>query len=80
MDTYLNSLDLFPYQREQLRDLLMNVISEFVSGSHIAGAVGGIGLIWTASTLFAAFRTALDKIYGVKDRMRFVEPLRMSFL
>jgi membrane protein len=69
VDSYLNSLDLFPYQREQLRTLLVNVISEFVRGSHIAGVVGGIGLIWTASTLFAAFRTALDKIYGVKDTM-----------
>jgi membrane protein len=72
VDSWLNNLDLFPYQREQLRLVIVKIISEFIKGSHIAGIVGAVGLIWTASTLFAAVRTVLNRIFGVKDSKNIV--------
>jgi len=67
VDTYLQKLELFPYQREQLRGMVINLIEEFVGGSQLAGVLGGIGLIWTSSALFAALRTVLNRIFDIQD-------------
>jgi membrane protein len=72
IDSFLDSLELFPFQREQLRLIILGILREFIKGSHIAGIVGGIGLIWTSSALFSALRTVLNQIYHVKDTKNIV--------
>jgi membrane protein len=67
VDTYLQKLELFPYQREQLRGMVIKLIEEFVGGSQLAGVLGAIGLIWTSSALFAAVRTVLNRIFSIQD-------------
>lgn len=72
IDSFLDSLELFPFQREQLRQVILGILREFIKGSHIAGIVGGVGLIWTSSALFSALRTILNQIYHVKDTKNIV--------
>lgn len=72
VDTWLQKLELFPYQREQLRDLVIQLIQDFVSGSQLAGVLGAIGLIWTSSALFAALRTVLNRIFSIRDMKNIV--------
>ncbi len=67
IESYIDSLELFPVQKDQLKELTLGVVKEFISGSHIAGIVGAIGLIWTGSALFATVRTVLNRIYNIKD-------------
>jgi membrane protein len=67
VDTWLQKLDLFPYQREQISTMVMQLIQDFVKGSQLAGVLGGVGLIWTSSALFAALRTVLNRIYSIQD-------------
>ena len=72
IDTYIDSLQLFPYEREVLRSNLLSLITEFVSGSHLAGLIGLLGLVWTSSALFATLRTVLNQIFNVKDTKNIV--------
>jgi membrane protein len=72
IDSFLDSLELFPFQREQLRQIILGILREFIKGSHIAGLVGAIGLIWSSSALFSALRTILNQIYHVKDTRNIV--------
>jgi len=67
IDGYLGSLEMFPYERNYVREQVISLISEFVQGSHIAGIIGVFGLIWTSSTLFAALRTVLNRIFNFRD-------------
>ncbi len=67
IDTYIDRLQLFPFQREQLKELVHATLTDFVQGSGLAGIIGIIGLIWTSSALFAALRTVLNRIYHFKD-------------
>ncbi|MBE0645184.1 MAG: YihY/virulence factor BrkB family protein [Bacteroidetes bacterium] len=67
VDTWIQKLELFPYQKDQLREMVMSLMQEFVSGSHLAGALGGVGLLWTSSALFAALRTALNRVFSIQD-------------
>jgi membrane protein len=67
VDTWLQKLELFPYQREQIRNMIIELIQDFVSGSQLAGVLGGVGLIWTSSALFAALRTVLNRIFSIQD-------------
>ncbi|MDH7514519.1 MAG: YihY/virulence factor BrkB family protein [Bacteroidota bacterium] len=67
IDGYLDSLRLFPYEREYIRSRVLTLILDFVRGSHIAGVVGIIGLAWTSSALFATMRTVLNRIFNVRD-------------
>jgi membrane protein len=69
---YIDEINLFPFQREQLIDFLDGIIGDFVSGSSIAGVVGAVGLIYTASTLFAALRTVFNRIFHIKDTKNLV--------
>lgn len=72
IDSYLDSLQLFPFQREQLRAIVVGLLQEFVRGSSIAGIIGGVGLLWTSSALFAALREILNRIYHVRDTKNIV--------
>lgn len=73
----IRQLDLFPYQREQLRNITVGIIREFVQGSKLAGILGGIGLIWTSSALFGALRTVFGRIFHIEDnRNIFASKLR----
>jgi len=73
----IQDLDLFPYQREQLQVMVLNLIREFLQGSQLAGIIGGIGLLWTSSALFAALRTVLNKIFHARDTLNiFASKLR----
>lgn len=67
VDTWIQKLELFPYQKDQLRGIVIELMQEFVSGSSLAGAVGAVGLIWTSSALFAALRTALNSVFSIQD-------------
>ncbi len=67
VDRYILELGLFPYEREQLRSIVVNLIREFVKGSNIAGIVGALGLTYTSSALFASLRTVLGKIFHMPD-------------
>ncbi|MDX9760173.1 MAG: YihY/virulence factor BrkB family protein [Bacteroidota bacterium] len=67
VDLWIQRLELFPYQKDQLRSLIMSLIQEFVRGSHLAGLFGAIGLLWTSSALFAALRTALNRVFSIQD-------------
>jgi YihY family inner membrane protein len=68
IDSYMDKLQLFPFQRDQLMGLIRTTLSEFVRGSGVAGIVGLVGLLWTSSALFAALRTVLNRIYHFKDK------------
>jgi membrane protein len=72
IDSYLDSLQLFPFQREQLRGIVIGLLREFIRGSSLAGILGGLGLLWTSSALFSALRTILNRIYHVKDTKNIV--------
>ena len=65
VDTWIQKLELFPYQKDQLRELVIGLMQEFINGSHLAGVLGGVGLLWTSSALFAALRTALNRVFIV---------------
>ena len=67
VDIWIQKLELFPYQKDQLRGIVMDLIQEFVGGSQLAGLFGGIGLLWTSSALFAALRTALNRVFSIQD-------------
>ncbi|MFZ1731207.1 MAG: YihY/virulence factor BrkB family protein [Bacteroidota bacterium] len=72
VDTWIQKLELFPYQKDQLREIVLQLMEEFVSGSYLAGALGAIGLMWASSTLFAALRSALNTVFSIKDTKNFV--------
>jgi membrane protein len=72
IDSYIDSLQLFPFQREQLRGIVVGLLREFVRGSSIAGIVGAIGLLWTSSALFAALRAILNRIFHARDTRNIV--------
>jgi membrane protein len=77
VDRSIQDLGLFPYEREQLRGMVVDLIREFVGGSQLAGLIGGLGLIWTSSALFGALRTVLGRIFHVEDtRSIFASKLR----
>ena len=65
INSYLDSLPMIPYEREYVRERVVALVREFVKGSSIAGIVGGLGLVWTSSALFAALRTVLNRIFNV---------------
>jgi membrane protein len=67
VDIWIQKLELFPYQKDQLRGIVMELIQEFVRGSPLAGLFGAIGLLWTSSALFAALRTALNRVFSIQD-------------
>lgn len=68
IDEYLKTLGLVPYQKERILSTVYTVVTEFSSGSQLAGALGGVGLLYMASTLFAALRTVLNRIFNTRDR------------
>ncbi len=77
VDRSIQDLGLFPYEREQLRGIVVSMIRDFVSGSAIAGLIGALGLVWTSSALFGALRTVLGRIFHFEDtRSIFVSKLR----
>ncbi|MCZ7555470.1 MAG: YihY/virulence factor BrkB family protein [Bacteroidia bacterium] len=77
VDRSIQDLGLFPYEREQLRGMVIDLIREFVGGSQLAGLIGALGLIWTSSALFGALRTVLGRIFHVEDtRSIFASKLR----
>lgn len=67
IDEYLKTLGLIPYQKERILTTVYSVVQEFSSGSHVAGVLGGIGLLYMASTLFAALRTVMNRIFNTRD-------------
>lgn len=67
VDIWIQKLELFPYQKDQLRAIVMELIQEFISGSPLAGLFGAIGLLWTSSALFAALRTAVNRVFSIQD-------------
>ena len=67
VDIWIQKLELFPYQKDQLRGIVIELIQEFVGGSQLAGLFGGIGLVWASSALFAALRTALNRVFSIQD-------------
>jgi membrane protein len=67
VDTWIQKLELFPYQKDQLRGIVLKLMEEFVSGSYLAGVLGAVGLMWTSSTLFAALRSALNRVFSIQD-------------
>jgi membrane protein len=77
VDRSIQDLGLFPYEREQLRGMVVDLIREFVGGSQLAGLIGAFGLIWTSSALFGAMQTVLGRIFHVHDtRSIFASKLR----
>jgi len=72
VESWLQKIELFPYQREQIRSLVINLVQDFVSGSQLAGIVGAVGLIWLSSALFAALRTVLNQIFSIQDTKNIV--------
>ncbi|MBR9978514.1 MAG: YihY/virulence factor BrkB family protein [Bacteroidetes bacterium] len=72
VDTWIQQLELFPYQKDQIRGIVIELIEEVVSGSALAGVLGGVGLLWTSSTLFAALRSALNNVFGIHDTKNFL--------
>jgi membrane protein len=67
LDRYLEQLDLFPYQREQIAEAVTTLLNDFISGSSLAGALGAVGLVWAAQALFAALRTVLNTVFHARD-------------
>jgi membrane protein len=67
VDIWIQKLELFPYQKDQLRSIVITIMQEFINGSDLAGVIGLIGLMWTSSALFAALRTALNRVFGIRD-------------
>lgn len=67
IDEYLKTLGLIPYQKERILTTVYTIVQEFSSGSHVAGVLGGVGLLYMASTLFAALRTVLNRIFNTRD-------------
>ncbi len=67
VDKWIQQLELFPYQKDQLRGIVIELMREFVSGSYLAGALGAVGLVWTSSALFAALRSALNSVFSIQD-------------
>lgn len=72
VESWLQNIELFPYQREQIRGLVIDLVEDFVSGSQLAGILGAVGLIWLSSALFAALRTVLNQIFNIKDTKNIV--------
>lgn len=72
IDSWLDKAELVPVQREQVRGMVSSILREFIGGAHIAGLVGFVGLIWTASALFSALRTILNQIFNIKDTKNLV--------
>ncbi len=67
VDIWIQKLELFPYQKDQLRGIVLEIMQEFIRGSNLAGVIGLVGLMWTSSALFAALRTALNRVFGIHD-------------
>lgn len=67
VESWLQKIELFPYQREQIRGLVIDLVQDFVRGSRLAGILGAVGLIWLSSALFAALRTVLNQIFNIHD-------------
>ena len=72
INSYLDSLDMIPYEREYIRERVIMLVREFVGGSSLAGIIGLVGLIWTSSALFAALRVVLNRIFAIRDTRNFV--------
>lgn len=62
---YIDTLRIIPFQREQIRTEIFNTVNEFVGTKSIAGIIGGIGLLWSASALFSSVRTVFNRIFHI---------------
>ena len=67
IDGYLDSLQMFPYERDYLRTRVLGLVREFVTASPLAGLIGLVGLAWASQALFAALRTVLNNIFNIRD-------------
>jgi len=56
---------MIPYQdtADSVKDFIQERLVEFRSHRKVAGFIGGIGLLFAASTLFSSLRTVLNRVY-----------------
>ncbi len=66
INEYIDALQLFPIEREQLRTEVFSTLTEFVGVRSLAGIVGGLGLLWSASALFSSIRSVFNKIFRIR--------------
>ncbi len=51
-----------------IKDIVFARVEEFVGGRHIAGMVGGTGLVLAATSLFSSMRTTLNRVYNIRTK------------
>ncbi len=67
MSSYLKSL--IPFSQQQVLRNLFSVVKT----QKVLGILGGIGMVWTLSRLFASIRTVLDAVMEVKEGRGFLQ-------
>ena len=65
---YIDQVRIFPFQREQIRVEIFKTVNEVIGTKSIAGIIGGIGLLWSASALFSSVRTVLNRVFRIATR------------
>jgi membrane protein len=66
MSSYMKSM--IPFSQQQVLRNLFSV----VKNQKVLGVLGGIGIVWTLSRLFASIRTVLDTVFEVKKGRGFL--------
>lgn len=74
----LNNLIPLPVEmRNKITGELLDRIRELSSNTWTTGIIGVVGMLWTVSGLFSAFRDVLSRIYNLKmDKNYFILKLR----
>ncbi|MBP9096598.1 MAG: YihY/virulence factor BrkB family protein [Ignavibacteria bacterium] len=74
----LNNLIPLPVEmRNQITNELLDRIRELSSNTWITGLIGVVGMLWTVSGLFSAFRDVLSRVYNLKiEKNYFILKLR----
>ena len=67
IDSYIESLQLFPVQEQEVKQLSHTIVNQFIDSAELAGLVGGFGLIFASTALFSASRTVLNGIFAVQN-------------
>lgn len=63
INTFIDTIIPYEAYSQFVKQILFNRISEVIQYRNLAGIIGGLGLLFAASSLFSSIRTILNRIF-----------------
>lgn len=72
INTFIDTIIPYEAYSQFVKEILYNRITEVIQYRNVAGLVGGLGLLFAASSLFSSIRTILNKIFKCETDVNFL--------